>query len=230
VGKEQRETRIQTVCLLIISAVTIGVALFLLRAVMIPFVLAIFSALALSPLIALQRRYLRLPNSAAILTTFIIGFVVLSLLGGLVSISLRQLLANADAYQQQINKLLDRLMMMAEGYGVDPLTLFDAMAGLPIRRVSGIVANLSKGLFDILSQGLLVMLFLFFLLLGGTQKTGYRRGVLGEIERRVRRYIVAKTVVAAASGSVLGGPWRFWVLFWRWCSACFHFCSISSPT
>jgi predicted PurR-regulated permease PerM len=230
VGKEQRETRIQTVCLLIISAVTIGVALFLLRAVMIPFVLAIFSALALSPLIAFQRRYLRLPNSIAILTTFIIGFVVLSLLGGLVSISLRQLLANADAYQQQINKLLDRLMMMAEGYGVDPLTLFDAMAGLPIRRVSGIVANLSKGLFDILSQGLLVMLFLFFLLLGGTQKTGYRRGVLGEIERRVRRYIVAKTVVAAASGSVLGGPWRFWVLIWRWCSACLHFCSISYQT
>jgi AI-2 transport protein TqsA len=100
-------------------------------------------------------------------------------------------------------------MMMAEGYGVDPLTLFDAMAGLPVRRVSGIVANLSKGLFDILSQGLLVMLFLFFLLLGGTQKTGYRRGILGEIERRVRRYIVAKTVVAAASGSVLGGTLAF---------------------
>jgi predicted PurR-regulated permease PerM len=181
VDPEERDLRIQTVCLLIISAVAIGVALFLLHAVMIPFVLAIFSALVLSPLIAFQRRYLRLPHSVAILTTFIIGFVALSLLGGLVSLSLRQLSANAGAYQQQINQLLDRIMMMAEGYGVDPLTLFNTMVGLPVRRVSGILANLTKGLFDILSQGLLVMLFLFFLLLGDAQTTGLRPGGLGEI-------------------------------------------------
>jgi AI-2 transport protein TqsA len=209
VDTEERETRIQTVCLLIISAVAIGVALVLLRAVLIPFVLAIFSALVLSPLIALQRHYLRLPNAVAILTTFMIGFIALSLLGALVSISLRQLLANADAYQQQINKLLDRVMMMAEGYGVDPLTLFDAMAGLPARRVSGMLANLTKGLFDILTQGVLVMLFLFFLLLGDAQTTGSRRSVLGEIERRVRRYMVAKTVIAAATGSIFGGILTF---------------------
>lgn len=202
---EQRETRIQTVCLLIICAVAIGVALFLLRTVMIPFVLAIFSALGLSPLIAFQRRYLRLPNSVAILTTFIIGFVALSLLGGLIAISLRQLSANADIYQQQINQLLDQVMTLAEGYGVDPVTLFDAMAGLPARSVSGILANLTKGIFDILSQGLLVMLFLFFLLLGGTQKTGPRRGVLGEIESSVQRYIMAKIIVSAATGGIVGG-------------------------
>ena len=202
---EQRETRIQTVCLLIICAVAIGVALFLLRTVMIPFVLAIFSALGLSPLIALQRRYLRLPNAVAILTTFIIGFVALSLLGGLIAISLRQLSANADIYQQQINQLLDQVMSLAEGYGVDPVTLFDAMAGLPARSVSGILANLTKGIFDILSQGLLVMLFLFFLLLGGTQKTGPRRGVLGEIESSVQRYIMAKIIVSAATGGIVGG-------------------------
>ena len=53
-GTVERETRIQTACLLIISAVAIGASLFLLRDVMIPFVLAIFSALALSPLMAFQ--------------------------------------------------------------------------------------------------------------------------------------------------------------------------------
>ena len=206
---EERETRIQTTCLLIISAVAIGVVLVLLREVMIPFVLAIFSALALSPLMAFQRRYLRFPNSVAVLTTFLIGFAALSLLGGLLAVSLRQLLANAEVYQQQINQLLDRAMAVAEGYGVDALTLFDAMAGLQVSSVSGLVAKLTRGIFDILSQGLLVLLFLFFLLLGDTQTTGPRRGVLGEIERRVRRYLVAKTVAAAASGGVLGGTLAF---------------------
>lgn len=206
---EQREIRIQTVCLLIICAVAIGVALFMLRAVMVPFILAIFSALGLSPLIAFQRRYLRLPQPVAILTTFIIGFVVLSLLGGLISISLRQLSDNADAYQQQINQLLDQVMTMAEGYGLDPVTLFDSMSSLPVKSVSGILANLTKGIFDILSKGLLVMLFLFFLLLGGTQKTGPSGGVLGEVELRVQRYIMAKTVVSAATGGIVGGILAF---------------------
>jgi AI-2 transport protein TqsA len=208
VDTEERETRIQTACLLIICTVAIGVALFLLRDVMIPFVLAIFSAMVLSPLIAFQRRYLHLPHSVAVLTTFLIGFVALSLLGGLISLSLRQLSANAGAYQQQINQLLDRAMNVAEEYGVDPVTLFGTMSGLSARSVAGILANLTKGIFDLLSQGLLVLLFLFFLLLGGA-RTGPGRGVLGEIERRVRRYIVAKTVVAAASGSILGGTLAF---------------------
>lgn len=206
---EQREIRIQTVCLLIICAVAIGVALFMLRTVMIPFVLAIFSALGLSPLIVFQRRYLHLPNPVAILTTFIIGFVVLSLLGGLISISLRQLSDNIEVYQQQINQLLDRVMTMAEGYGVDPVTLFDSVSGLPVKSVSVVLANLTKGIFDILSQGLLVMLFLFFLLLGGSKKAGPSRGVLGEIELRIQRYIMAKTIVSAATGGIVGGILAF---------------------
>ena len=206
---EQREVRIQTVCLLIMCAVAIGMALFMLRTVMIPFVLAIFSALGLSPLIAFQRRYLRLPNPVAIMTTFIIGFVVLTLLGGLISISLRQLTENADAYQQQLNLLSQRLVIMAEGYNIDLVTMLNSMSDLPVKSVSGILANLTKGIFDILSQGLLVMLFLFFLLLGGTQKAGPSRGVLGEVELRVQRYIMAKAVVSAATGGIVGGILAF---------------------
>jgi AI-2 transport protein TqsA len=205
VGTEKHETRIQTICLLFIVAIAIGAALFLLRVVIIPFILAIFSALALNPWMAFQRRYLRLPHPVVVLTTFLTGLVALGLLGALISISVRQLLANADAYQQMINHLLDRVMALAEGYGIEPITLFDTMAGLPVGSVSGIAANLAKGLIDVLSQGFLVLLFLFFLLLGTAQNTEPKGGILGEIERRVRRYIVAKTVFAAAAGSILGG-------------------------
>ncbi len=206
---EQRETRIQTVCLLIISAVAIGVALFMLSTVMIPFVLAIFSALGLSPLIQFQHRYLRLPRPIAILTTFIVGFVILSLLGGLISISLRQLSDNAEAYQQQLNQLSQRVVIMAEGYGLDLVTMLNSMSDLPVKSVSGILANLTKAIFDILSKGLLVMLFLFFLLLGGAKKIEPSRGVLAEIELRVQRYILAKTIVSAATGGIVGGILAF---------------------
>ena len=47
------------------------------------------------------------------MTTFLIGLIVLSLLGALIAVSLRQLVANADVYQQQINQLLDRAITVA---------------------------------------------------------------------------------------------------------------------
>ncbi len=207
--QHDREMRVQTACLLIISAVAIGVALFTLRTVMVPFVLAVFSALGLGPLIQFQRRYLRLPNALAILTTFIFGFAVLILLGGLISISLRQLSANAGIYEQQFQRLLDQAMTLAETYNVDKKMLFDAMAGLPFKSFSGILTNVTKAIVDIMSQGFLVILFLFFLLLGGAKKNEPSRGVLAEIETRVQRYIMAKTVVSAATGGLVGGILAF---------------------
>ena len=45
------------------------------------------------------------------------------------------------------------------------------------------------------------MVFLFFLLIGDTLRTEPRRGVLGEIERRIHRYIATKAVLSAATGA-----------------------------
>ncbi len=207
--QHDREMRVQTVCLLIISAVAIGVALFTLRTVMVPFVLAIFSALGLGPLIQFQRRYLHLPNALAILTTFIIGFVILSMLGVLISISLRELSANAGVYEKQFQRLLDQVMTLAESYNVDKEMLFEAMSALPFKSFSGILANVTKAIVDITSQGFLVILFLFFLLLGGAKQTEPSRGVLAEIETRVQCYIMAKMVVSAATGGIVGGILAF---------------------
>ena len=64
---EQRERRIQTVCLLILSAAVIAFAMWWLRPVMIPFVLATFFSIGLSPLIAFQIRVLRVPRPLAVL-------------------------------------------------------------------------------------------------------------------------------------------------------------------
>jgi AI-2 transport protein TqsA len=88
---EQRERRIQTVCLLILSAAVIAFAMWWLRSVMIPFVLATFFAFGLSPLITFQMRYLRIPRLLAALATLIVGCVVLGLLASLISTSDSQL-------------------------------------------------------------------------------------------------------------------------------------------
>jgi predicted PurR-regulated permease PerM len=93
---QERERRIQTVCLLIVSAVAVAVSLYWLSSVMIPFVLAVFFSFGLTPFIDLQVRVLRMPRSLAVLATMALGFVILSVLASLVSTSLGQLTANSS--------------------------------------------------------------------------------------------------------------------------------------
>jgi AI-2 transport protein TqsA len=200
----QHEQRIQTVCLLLLTTVVVAIALWWLRPVMIPFVLASFFAFALTPLIDFQRRYLWVPRPLAILITMIFGFVVLSLLGGLITISVRQLSANADVYQQKINQMLDYAMAMIEHFGFDPVTIFSSFSALPIKTVGGLLVTTTNAIVELLSQGLLMMIFLFFLLLGGGTRTQPSTGVWSEVETRIKRYIITKILVSAVTGVLVG--------------------------
>ena len=85
------ERRVQTTCLMILAAAALAVALYWLRSVMVPFVLAAFAAVSLSPLLDLQVRHLRLPRMAALLTTGLFGLILLCALGLLIAASIGQL-------------------------------------------------------------------------------------------------------------------------------------------
>jgi AI-2 transport protein TqsA len=204
VDSESRERRIQTICLLILTAAVIAYALWLLRSVMIPFMVATFCAFGLSPLITFQRRYLHLPRPLAVLATLIFGCALLVVLGGIISTSVSQLAANTEFYQRQINQLLDRTMILLESYGFDPVKTLNSLRALPLEKVSGLLTGTTRAIVDLLSQGSLVLVFLVFLLIGGTTGTEPSGGVLGEVELRIKRYIVAKAVVSAATGALVG--------------------------
>ena len=71
------EFRIQTVCLIILSMIGIAFALYWLRPMLIPFVLALFFSLILTPLIDYQRKLFKIPRFMALITTLVIGFLIL---------------------------------------------------------------------------------------------------------------------------------------------------------
>lgn len=197
---QQLEQRIQTICLLILAMVALAVTLYWLRPVMIPFVLASFLAIALSPLIDLLVRYFRTPRSLAILVALLLGFVILNVIGWLISVSVSQLAANAGAYQGRIEELM---AWAARALQLGEFGKANVLSQLSVGRISGLLVKTTNALLGIVSQGLLVMVFLVFLLLGGG---GVRSGgVWGEAESRIRRYLVTKTVLSAATGLLVGG-------------------------
>jgi AI-2 transport protein TqsA len=199
-----REQRLQTVCLLILSVIAIAIALVWLRPVMIPFVLASVFAIGLSPLIDLQTRYLRFPRPLAVLATLVIGVVLLSLIGAIISISVRELTSNVERYQAQIQVLLRQATALLSYAGISADTVSNALVQVPIQTVSGMLMGTTNAVLGILSQGLLMLIFLVFLLLGGTTRGTSAGGMLGVVEARIRRYILTKVLLSALTGLLVG--------------------------
>ena len=204
-SKSVPEHRIQTACLLILSAVSIAAALYWLRPVVVPFVFALFLAITLSPVVHFLSRKLRVPHTLSVVLALFAVFVIVLVLGGFISVSLRQFARNVGVYQRQfqtlVNDTADKLPL--EQFNVNPETDIDLFSILPAGTVEGILRSLTGTIAGLLSNGLLVMLFALFILLGN-KRTGHRKScTLQEIEVRIKRYITTKVVLSAITGSLV---------------------------
>ncbi len=203
--KKPTEFKVQTVCLVVLTAFAIGAGLYFLRTLLVPFTLAIFFALLLSPLLDLQVRKLRVPRPVALVITLLVGFAIISVLGGIVATSVARLASNAEEYQEKVETQLIEVAqrLPLERLGLDPDEDFDPLSFIPEGFTRDTLLRSTGAIAGALSQGLLVMLFVIFLLLGSTTRTKRREGVAGEIERSVKRYVVTKVIASAVTGTLV---------------------------
>jgi AI-2 transport protein TqsA len=201
----QIEQRIQTVCLLVLTAIAVGVALHWLRPVMIPFVLAGFLAIALGPVVEAQVHYFKAPRGLAIVATLMTVFVALNMLAGFVSVAVRQLAAQVPLYQAQLAGLMNDAASAVtfEWLGIDAASAAKPLSQIATENLGSVLLSTTNALLAIVSQGLLVTVFLFFFLLaGGFPARGPH--VLAEVEAHIRRYLVLKTLISAVTGALVG--------------------------
>jgi AI-2 transport protein TqsA len=199
------QSRIQNVCLMILAAVAVGFVLFWFRAVLIPFVLAVFVAYGMGPVIEIQTDRLRVPRPMAVLVTLLLGVFLLMMAGGLVSSSVRQLSTHTDVYQRQIEQLVERGVSspLVERFAPDLADDIDLRALIPTDQLGSIVVGTTNAIVDLLSNGLIVLIFLFFLLSG--EAAVRSQGVRADVETKIRRYILVQGVLSAATGLLVGG-------------------------
>ncbi len=203
--KQYTELQVQTVCLVVVTAFTIGMGLYLLRPVLVPFMLAVFLAFMLTPVLDLQTRLLRIPRLLALFITLVVAVSVLSLGTGIAVSSITRLASNADRYQAELETRLrdavDRLPL--EDMGVNNPDEIDPMSFFPENLLEWILDRLTGVLTTLASQGILVLLFVIFLLLGRARQPRPPDTVAFEIERSVKRYLITKVVVSAATGALV---------------------------
>ena len=205
-SKANRQQRVQTVCLVILSTVAVAVSLYWLAPVLVPFVLAVFITLGMSLMIDLQMRYFHIPRLAAMIITVIVGLLILTGFGLLIWAAAEQLTANAGTYEEQIKSMLDRLAKAVplKSLGVDTSAEGSLMSKIPESAVRNVLLDTGTAVMGIVSQGVLVLIFVIFLLSGQMVSKRPVGGVLGEAEAGIKRYIVTKVLVSVITGVLVG--------------------------
>ncbi len=199
--------KIQTACLLILTAVALGFAFYWLKPVLVPFVLALLFTYCLIPIIDIQMFRLRLPHWVAVVTTFLLGCLILALLAMLVFNSANQMSENAGDYHEQFKKLQDGLIayILFERLGIEKDSLDTSVLTISHEQIESLAKSAASTITNLVSSGLLVLVFVFFILAGRRldgKPTNNR--LLREIETSVKRYILLKVVISVFTGLAHG--------------------------
>jgi AI-2 transport protein TqsA len=227
------DRRIQTVCLLILTAIALGAALQYLSPVLIPFVLAIFLTYCLAPIIDAQVHYLKIRRGVALVTTILLGCVLLvgawHLLWESIEDLAPRLMASAGeqtvepvepgepgetddtdeieetGYADFIDQLIDQASerLPLEQFNIERDQL-RSLLSLPSGSVQGMVGGLFGAIMGFLSNGLLVIIFMIFMIAGKAGPPVPPESLRGQIEARVKQYLSTKVLISALTGIAVG--------------------------
>ena len=205
-AKRDADYRVQTVCLIILATVATGTAMHWLRAVMIPFVLAVFTALGCSALTDALMQRLRWPRALALAGTLSAGLLAFAALGAIISASISQMIAKAATYKDQVAVLVEDFYaaLPQELRRLAPAQGFDFFSEIPMNTVGELLASTTTAVIDVLSEAFLVLVFAAYLLIGGAQQGTLKSKVWTDIELQVKRYLLAKFLISAAVGALVG--------------------------
>jgi AI-2 transport protein TqsA len=201
------EIKMQTVSLFTLSVIAVAFALVWLKPVMIPFILAVFFTLALTPIINFQIRYLRFNHVFATLTTLALGCIILAIFCLIISASITQLSANVDTYKAQIYELLQKFVdfLNSEKNGISSniTSIIDSIHEFINKELVNIFLGSINNLVYFVANGVLVIIFMTFLLFGKSN-TNHMNGAWQEGESQIKKYIIRKFLISVVSGILVG--------------------------
>ncbi|MGD2094810.1 MAG: AI-2E family transporter [Phycisphaerales bacterium] len=201
----EREKTIQTTCLLILTALAIAFSLRHFSSVLIPFVLAVFLTFGLSSLIDVQVKWLKMPRFAAVVTTVILCCIFFLVIGLVVSAAVRQIIEHKDEYLAQTEQLFSKLISVVplERFGYDVKDSSDFL-NIPSKTAGKLFSNAAGEIVNILSNGILVLIYTIFMLVGKGASSPSNGGIRQDIESSVKKYTTTMILTSGLTGLLVG--------------------------
>lgn len=210
---QAEQLRLITIGVLLIAMLALGAIFVYAKSVLIPFVLAMFISILVSPVQTWLVVRARLPFWVGFVAALLVVLSVVAALVGLLTLSVNSVVAGIREYGQQLIVSIDQTTQWLNkwtepwGYNVDLDTL-----KLNAQEVLRNLATASMSIFQSVLQTLLFLTVFLILILLGRDPYVVSQGFLAQIESATRKYIFIKTVISAITGV---GAWL--ILKWLNC-------------
>ena len=199
---EESRSQMIAPCLVILPAVALGGALYFMRPVLVPLVLAVLISYLVAPIVNLVQVRLKVPRTIAVVAALLIAAGSISLVVLMLSSSAASLAGKATLYQEKLVEMGNSLLAWAQKMGlpVDTEVIRAQIGGLPVGKMLGGPLN---SIVNSASTFLLVLIFVIYLV-AGRDPGQHTEGVYKEIDAKIRRYLSVKVLLSAATGLLVG--------------------------
>ncbi|MDX9757759.1 MAG: AI-2E family transporter [Bacteroidota bacterium] len=213
---EQKDLRVTNALLGLLVMFALGVLLHELQSVLLPFVLALFLSYIFKPVVLFLRKW-RVPSVLALLVVLIVISGLFFGLGAIIYASIESFVQEAPKYQEKLARIVRDLTLVADDLaariGVKPenVGLTDLV---DVSALTGIITASAGSFVSGVGNSVLVILLMFFILAGSGNLSAKVRhafaarhserlaAVIEGIDRKVRQYLIAKTLISLGTGAV----------------------------
>ena len=178
--------------LITLSSIALTFALYSMKTILVPFVFSIFLYFIIAPIIRWMMRKLRFPRLIALMFTFSILSAIFTGLTLLLGISVGKLIRGGRLYYEKLFDLVDEIsnspILDRFNIELDFSIIEQFLTSLPILDW---ISYLSGSVVGIISNIVLVLIFLLFIAIGEKSETA-RQIIDDEVESKITRYIATK--------------------------------------
>lgn len=214
-----RENRIIIAFLGILTVIAVGMVLYQIRSIILPFALAVFIGYIINPIIGFFEKR-KVPTVLSILLALIITFMVLNFFGILVYTSIKSFTSEFPQYEQRLGVMLDSVRQFfkipSEVFKeeIKPQGSLEWLNSIRELSLHKLVLSTLGSLVNFMSNTFLVLLFLLFILIGRNQihlkiKAAFEpelsekiSKILLNINKQIQKYLIAKTLISLLTASL----------------------------
>ena len=184
---------INNICLMILAGTAATGILVYTKAMLMPFVIALFISMVAGTLAEKMKQKWKLPYVLGLVLSFAAFLAIITLSVLFISSSIESFIAGADIYSERLGDTIDWFLLSAQKYGVNINAEFvaDTVSKLPVFNV---VKSLGGTLVSILTNLMLITLFLIFIFMGKAAED--KPSLVGNIQRQISFYLIVKIFVS----------------------------------
>lgn len=184
---------INNICLMILAATAATGILVYTKVMLMPFVIALFISMVAGTLADKMKKTWKVPYVLGLVISFAAFLAIITLSVLFISSSIESFIAGADIYSERVTDTIDWFLFSAQKYGVNMNAEFvaETVSKLPVFNV---VKSLGGTLVSILTNLMLITLFLIFIFMGKAAED--KPSLVGNIQRQISFYLIVKIFVS----------------------------------